>query len=85
MRTQSKLEVQDEKLHIIQGDAFHKNDVVNAIAGHDVVISCLNTSKGLEKSTELEEMTKNIVDGMKKHNVKRIIYTASSGIDNEIP
>lgn len=85
VRTPSNLEVQDEKLHIIQGDAFNKDDVANAIAGHDIVISCLNTSKGLEESTELEEMTKNIVDGMKAHNVNRIIYTASAGIDNEIP
>lgn len=39
----------------------------------------------LKKSTELEEMTKNIVDGMQSHDIKRIIYTASAGINKEVP
>jgi len=39
----------------------------------------------MKKSTELEEMTKNIVDGMQAHHVKRIVYTASAGINKEIP
>lgn len=56
-----------------------------AIAGHDIVVSCLASSNGMKESTELEEMTKNIVDGMKEHNVERIIYTASAGIYGEIP
>ncbi|MED3662093.1 NAD(P)-binding oxidoreductase [Ureibacillus sp. FSL K6-8385] len=85
VRTPSKMELKHEKLHVIQGDAFNKKEVSAAIAGHDVVVSCLGSSKGMKKSTELEEMTKNIVDGMKKHHVKRIIYTASAGIDGEIP
>lgn len=33
----------------------------------------------------LKEMTRNIVAGMNEHNVERIIYTASAGIDREIP
>jgi len=85
VRNPSKLEVEHDKLHIIQGDAFNKEEVSAAIDGHDAVISCLGSSQGMKKSNELEEMTKNIVDGMKEHQVKRIIYTASAGIDGEIP
>lgn len=85
VRTPSKLEITHENLHVVQGDAFNKDDVEQAIAGHDVVVSCLGSSNGMKKSTELEEMTKNIVDGMKVNNVNRIIYTASAGIDGEIP
>lgn len=85
VRTPSKLEVEHENLHITQGDAFNKEEVAAAIQGHDVVVSCLGSSKGIKKSTELEEMTKNIVDDMKEHGIHRIIYTASAGIDNEIP
>lgn len=85
VRSPSKIEIVHEHLHIIQGDAFNKEDVKAAIAKHDAVISCLGSNQGLKKSTELEEMTKNIVDGMLAHNIKRIIYTASAGIDKEIP
>lgn len=85
VRTPSKLEVEHENLHIIQGDAFNKEEVATAIAGHDAVVSCLGSSQWKKESTELEEMTKNIVNGMKEHHIKRIIYTASAGIDNEIP
>lgn len=85
VRTPSKLDLEHEQLHIVQGDAFNKEEVAAAIVGHDAVVSCLGSSQGMKKSTELEEMTKNIVDGMQAHNVKRIVYTASAGINNEIP
>jgi len=85
VRTPAKLETQSELLHVIQGDAFKPDEVAAAIAGHDVVVSCLGSSQGMKKSNELQTMTKNIVDGMKQHGVKRIIYTASAGIDKEIP
>lgn len=85
VRTPSKLEVAHEQLHILQGDAFNQEEVTRAIAGHDAVVSCLGSSQGIKKSTELAEMTKNIVTGMQAHDVKRIVYTASAGINNEIP
>ena len=85
VRTPTKLGTQHERIHVVQGDAFNLEEVAAAIAGHDVVVSCLGSSQGMKKSTELQAMTKNIVDGMKRHGVKRIIYTASAGIDKEIP
>ncbi|WML41792.1 SDR family oxidoreductase [Neobacillus sp. OS1-2] len=85
VRTPSKIKLAHEQLQILQGDAFNKEEVTAAIAGHDAVVSCLGSNQGMKKSTELEEMTKNIVAGMQAHNVKRIIYTASAGINNEIP
>jgi len=84
-RTPSKIEIAHEQLQIIEGDAFNKEDVAAAIAGHDVVVSCLGSSQGMKKLTDLGDMTKNIVDGMEEHHVNRIIYTASAGIDKEIP
>jgi len=85
VRTPSKIECTHEQLQIVQGDAFNQDEVTAAIKGHDVVVSCLGSRQGLKKSTELAEMTKNIVDGMQTHGIKRIIYTASAGINKEIP
>jgi hypothetical protein len=38
----------------------------------------------MKKSTELQEMIKNIVTGMKEQNVERMIYTASAGVHKEL-
>lgn len=85
VRTPSKLELTHENLNVVQGDAFNPAEVSAAIAGHDAVVSCLGSSQGVKKSSELEEMVKNIVAGMQDHGVKRIVYTASAGIYQELP
>ena len=85
VRTPSKLDINHENLTIKQGDAFNQEEVSAAIAGQDAVISCLGSNQGMKKSTEIQEMTKNIVNGMKEQKVDRIIYTASAGIHKEIP
>ena len=85
VRTPSKMDITHENLKLIQGNAFNQEEVSAAIVGHDAVVSCIGSNQGMKESTEIQEMTKNIVDGMKKHNVERIIYTASAGIHKEIP
>lgn len=85
VRTPSKLEVSHENLSVVKGDAFNRAEVAAAIAGHDAVVSCLGSSQGMKKSTELQEMVKNIVAGMQEHGVERIVYTASAGIYGELP
>lgn len=85
VRTPDKLKVTGEKLTVVQGDAFHVEQVAAAIAGHDAVVSCLGSSQGMKKSADLQTMTKNIVAGMQQHDVKRIVYTASAGINDELP
>lgn len=85
VRTPSKLEVSHENLSVVKGDASNPAEVAAAIAGHDAVVSCLGSSQGMKKSTELQEMVKNIVAGMQEHGVERIVYTASAGIYGELP
>ncbi|MBD7969899.1 NAD(P)-dependent oxidoreductase [Paenibacillus gallinarum] len=85
VRTPTKLEVTHDNVKIIKGNAFNQAEVTAAIAGHDAVVSCLGSNQGMKKSTDLQEMTKNIVAGMQEHDVKRIVYTASAGIHNELP
>lgn len=84
VRTPSKLETKHNNLSVIQGDAFNPTDVSAAIAGHDAVISCLGSNKGMKQSTELQEMTQHIVQGMQEQHVDRIVYTASAGVHNEL-
>lgn len=83
VRTPEKMTIQG--VHIIQGDAFDKEKVAEAIVGHDIVVSCLGSTKGPNKDTSIQRMVSNIVDGMEAANVKRIIYCASAGVFGEIP
>lgn len=85
VRDLTKLQIENDHLHVVRGDATNAEEVSAAIAGHDAVVSCLGSNKMVAKSTQLEEMTQHIVAGMEAHHVKRIIYTASAGINNELP
>lgn len=85
VRNPEKLQVSHQNLHVVQGDARNQEEVTAAIAGHDAVVSCVGSSQGMKKSSEIQEMVKCMVNGMVEHQVKRIVYTASAGIDKEIP
>lgn len=85
VRDLTKLQIENDHLHVVRGDATNAKEVSAAIAGHDAVVSCLGSNKMVAKSTQLEEMTQHIVAGMEAHHVKRIVYTASAGINNELP
>ena len=84
VRTPAKVQLTHENLTVVQGDAFNQADVTAAIAGHDEVVSCLGSSNGMKPSTELQEMTQNIVTGMQANGVKRIVYAASAGVHREL-
>lgn len=85
VRNPAKLDTSHENLRVIQGNALRQEEVTAAIASHHAVVSCLGSSQGMKKSTELQEMVRNIVSGMQEHRVNRIVYTASAGIDRELP
>jgi putative NADH-flavin reductase len=84
VRSAPKLTISHPNLTVMVGDALSREDVLNAIAGHEVVVSCLG-AKELGPTTVLSEMAANIVEGMKQNQVTRIIYLASAGIYKEIP
>jgi uncharacterized protein YbjT (DUF2867 family) len=85
VRDPAKLTLSHANLKVVQGDVFNKDDVMQAMTGQEAVASCLNTSRGIHESDELERMFANVVPAMLAHGVKRIVYCASAGIYNEIP
>lgn len=84
VRNPEKLTAHDANLKVIQGDAFNQAQVTAAIAGHDAIVSCLGSSKGMKQSTELQEMTQHIIKGMQEQGVDRIVYTGSAGVHKEL-
>lgn len=85
VRNKEKITQTHKNLRVIVGDIFQVEEVKKALENQDVVVSTLGNGDGLKKSNKLYLMTKSIVDAMKQVGLTKIIYTASQGIDDEIP
>jgi uncharacterized protein YbjT (DUF2867 family) len=62
---------------VIEGDATNADDIAKAVAGQDVVYASL-AGKVIDQAHVL-------VEQMDKAGVKRLIWTSSLGIDDEVP
>ena len=78
VRDPSKLEVTNERLKVVAGDALNAAQVEKAISGSDAVLSTLGP-KG-KPAVMAARSTRNIVDGMEKHGVKRLVVVTVAGI-----
>ncbi|GBM99765.1 Methylglutaconyl-CoA hydratase, mitochondrial [Araneus ventricosus] len=64
--------------NIVQGDVLNKDDVSKAVENQDGVIIVLGTRNDLSPTTMMSDGTKNILEAMKKHNVKNVTCCISS-------
>ncbi|MDT8862118.1 SDR family oxidoreductase [Alkalihalobacillus sp. MEB130] len=76
VRTPEKIQIKKDNLTIIQGNVLHKDDIVHAMHGCDVVISALNT----DGTTTLSESMAHIIEAMETEGTKRIITVGTAGI-----
>ena len=81
VRQPAALAVQHPDLTIIQGDITDQDAVRRAIPGHDVVISALGTRGG---PAVLPEGTRNILEGMASHGVRRSLWVSSFGAGDSL-
>nr|XP_039273900.1 flavin reductase (NADPH)-like isoform X1 [Styela clava] len=80
VRTPSKVPEKIKKnIQIVQGDVLNSEQVGNAIKDHDVVLSALGKGLSLGPTTLMSEGAKNIVSGMKKHEVKNLVMICGAG------
>jgi putative NADH-flavin reductase len=73
------LGLQHERLRPVKGDILDVNSVDSSIAGHDAVLSALGVRKWL-RNTILSDGTRNIIDAMTRHRVRRFICETSLGV-----
>jgi len=67
-----------KRVNVIQGDVLNRQKVVEAMEGHDAVISCLGKGMNLCSTTLISEGTKNVVKAMRAHEVKKLIVVSIS-------
>ena len=80
VRYPAKLKIQHQNLKVHQGNVADYQSVYDAVKNQDAVLSALGTSKPLRKDPAFVKGIQNIVDAMKKQNVRRIIYESYMGV-----
>jgi putative NADH-flavin reductase len=65
-------------LRVVQGDALDPAAVAEAISGHRAVLSALG-ARDLKKTDLLSRALPNILDGMRRHLVTRLIVLGAAG------
>lgn len=79
VRYPEKFAVKHRNLIVFKGDSMDVTAVDNAIAGQEAVISTLGPTRPPVPHM-METSAKNIVAGMKKHGVCRLISTTGAGV-----
>lgn len=78
VRDASRLEIANDTLNVVTGDALNASQVEEAVKGSDAVLSTLGP-KG-KPAVMAAESTRNIVRAMEKHGVKRLVLISVAGV-----
>jgi putative NADH-flavin reductase len=79
LRTPTKIAIQHPNLTLFQGNVMDAAAVENAIAGQEVVISVLHTTRPPVPGL-METSAQNILSAMQKHGIRRIISTTGAAV-----
>lgn len=82
-RNPSKISIQHPNLRVLQGDVTSASSLADAFSGSEVVVSCVGVSNPIQarKGTTVYSVgTRNIVEAMRKTNLKRLIVVSSAGV-----
>jgi putative NADH-flavin reductase len=79
VRSPEKFTVNHTNLTVFKGDSMDAEAVEKAIAGQDAAISTLGPTRPPVRHM-MEISASNIVDGMKKHGVSRLVSTTGAGV-----
>ncbi|XP_040179092.1 flavin reductase (NADPH) [Rana temporaria] len=78
VRDPARLPANKKPTRIVVGDVLNKSDVSKAVEGQDAVIIVLGTRTDLGPTTMLSEGTRNIVEAMKEHGIRKVVGCMSS-------
>ena len=75
-RDSSRVEINHERLRVIEGNVLNENDIKKAIEGSDIVISALGT----DQNGTLAKSMPQIIKKMEEEGVRKIITIGTAGI-----
>lgn len=77
-RNPAAIKTEHPKLKVVQGDALDAARVSEAVAGQDAVLFAIGTNRRTTL-TVCADTTRNIINAMKEHNVRRFIVLSAYG------
>lgn len=80
-RTPAKIDLQHERLEIVQGDVQDPAAVARGVAGADAVLSALGPTANVP-DPQITRGTRHIVDAMRRQGVRRIVVTGGAGVSD---
>lgn len=83
VRNPDKLNLNNQKLQIVQGDIVDSGIVDRAIAKADAVLSVLGPTENKPTYT-VSKGTENILHAMEKHQVKRLVISSGAGVSDSM-
>lgn len=80
LRDKAKLPVEHQNLTFIEGDAYDKEKIENAVEGNEIVISALGQANISGQVNLMGDAMKLIIPAMKKHGIKRLLAVGGLGV-----
>lgn len=80
VRNENRILLKHQNLQVITGDVCNEKEVMNAIDGQNIVLSALSGRSTKPDYSVLSVGMKNIISGMEKFGVNRILNVAGAGI-----
>ena len=78
-RNASAVQMKHPHLTVVQGEATNARDVERVLEGQDVVLSTIGVPSN-KKTTVRTEIARNLVAGMKKHGVRKLVWLDGAGV-----
>ena len=79
-RDPAKLQILDDRLTIIKGDALDRNCMLRAVEGKDAVLGCLGRGQSLRSDNLISNAVNILIPVMKEKNVRRLIFLSAAGV-----
>src|SRR5882757_9970349 len=79
VRNASAILKKNPRLTIVQGDPTNATDIEKLLAGYDAVLSTLGARTN-KRTTLRTEVARNLVVGMKKHGVRKLVWLDAAGV-----
>lgn len=79
-RNPARLQIQHENLRVVRGDVLDEAAIDAAVEGQDAVLSALGHKRWFYPNRILSDGTRNVIQAMEKHGVRRLVCETALGI-----
>lgn len=79
-RDRSKVGIQHERLHVVEGDVANNAALGEAMRGRDAVISALGRGMSFKSENLIERSVPGILAAMQTNGIRRLMFTSAMGV-----